>query len=413
MLLFVIFMACVGGYIIAVTRAYRAQKLADQSNQASLEQAVALDPYNADYHDLLCRIRISLFQNASMAIGECEEASELNAYSSTIWLDLAQAYYLTGNKDQVNAAVHKALAVDPTTPNTIWSAANFLLVHGDNTEALQHFSIVLQKEPSLAPATLNVCWRSLHDVNQITNILPPNPSVYLEFIRLLHSTNEFESADQVWSSLMQLRNNLDYRSSLFYVDDLLHAHRVAQATAAWKQLNKLSAPLQAYAQPGNIVTDGSFSQEILNSGFDWRYNPNSQVVVALDTSEFHSGGRSLRLAYSGAGGDAGIFQYIAVQPRSRYLLSAWVKSDDLTTANGPQLVLADAYNHDFLAGAQETVGTTSWHRVETEITTKSEASLLMLSILRRPAETGIRGTFWVDDIRLQQLPSTSKDNGHE
>ena len=404
--LFVLCAASVGSYIAVVTGAYRAQKLADRSDQASLERAVALDPYNAGYHDLSCRNRMYLLQQARMAVEECEKASELNPYSSTIWLDLAQAYYLIGSKEQSSTAIYKALAADPTTPNTIWSVANFLLARGDTAEALRHFSLLLQKEPSLTSATLSVCWRSVHDVNQIIDILPPNPSAYLEFIRLLHSAEDFESASQVWSSLMQLENNIDYQSYLFYIDDLLQIHRVELAAKAWSQLKERSAQLRDYVRPGDLVTDGSFSREILNSGFDWRYNPKSQVVVVLDTAELHSGSRSLRLVYSGDGGDAGIFQYIAVQPRSKYLLSAWVRSDDLTTANGPALALIDAYSHNFLAGTQETVGTTAWHRVETEVTTGSEVQLLMLSISRSPQQTSIRGTFWVDDVRLQPLPST-------
>jgi Tfp pilus assembly protein PilF len=401
----------VGGYIVAVTDVYRAQELATHSGRASIERAISLDSRNADYHDRLCRGMMYMFQEASNAVEECRKASQLNPYSSAIWLDLAQAYYLTENKDRNDAAIHTALAVDPTTPNTIWSVANFLLVRGNTSEAMKLFTIVLQKEPSLAPATLNACWRGLHDVNQIEKILPSNPSAYLEFIRLLHSTGNFEEANQVWSALMNLKDEIDYRNSLFYVDDLLQAHRVAQAVSAWKQLRERSAVLRAYAQPGNLITDGSFTQEILNSGFDWRYNPNSQIVVALDPAEFHSVGRSLRISYNGSGNDAGIFQYITVQPQSQYLLTAWVKSDDLTAANGPVLALVDAYSREAFAATQETVGTTTWHQIETGFKTGPEAQLLILSIVRHPGETSIHGNFWVDDIQLKPLTLSSASDG--
>ena len=412
-LLFVLCLVGIGDYIAAVTNGYRAQEFATHSDQASIRRAIALDSQDADYHDLLCRGMIFEFQEASRAVEECRKASELNPYSSVIWLDLAQAYYLIGNKELNSAAIHMALAVDPTTPNTIWSVANFLLAHGNTSEALKQFSLVLQREPSLAPATLNVCWRTLHDVNRIQTILPSNPSEYLEFIRILHSAGQFEQASHVWSSLMQLRNDIDYRRSLFYVDDLLQARRAAQAVEAWKQLSKRSAALRAYAKPGSLIMDGSFAHEILNSGFDWRYNPNSQTVVALDTSDFYSGSRSLKLSYSGAGDDAGIFQYIAVQPKSPYLLSAWVKSDDLTTANGPALVLVDAYSHDPLGSTQETIGTTAWHHIETTLKTGSETQLLLLSIVRHPGTTSIYGNFWIDDIQLKPLSSSSASDSHE
>ena len=412
-LLLVLCLVGVGGYIVAVTNVYRAQEFATHPDQISIKRAIALDPQNADYHDRLCRGMMFVFQEASSAVEECRKASELNPHSSAIWLDLAQAYYLIGSEELNSAAVHTALAVDPTTPNTIWSVANFLLAHGNTSEALKQFSLVLQREPSLAPATLSVCWQTLRDVNQIQRILPPDPSEYLEFIQFLHSAGQFEPANHVWLSLMQLGNDIDYRKSLFYVDDLLLAHRAAQAAEAWNQLSKRSAALRAYAQPGNLIMDGSFTHEVLNSGFDWRYNPNSQIVVALDTSDFYSGGRSLRLSYSGAGDDAGIFQYIAVQPESPYLLSAWVKSDNLTTANGPSLTLVDAYNRDALGATQKTIGTTSWHRIEAKLKTGPETQLLLLSIVRHPGTTSIHGNFWVDDIQLKPLASDSASNRHE
>jgi hypothetical protein len=120
----------------------------------------------------------------------------------------------------------------------------------------------------------------------------------------------------------------------------------------------------------------------------------------LDKAEFHSPDRSLKLVYRGSDSDAGIFQYIAVQPGTRYRLSAWVKSEDLETANGPALTVLDGYNNDVYGFTEETIGTTSWHLVETELKTGPEARLLILAVLRRPGETRIQGKFWIDDIKL-------------
>jgi redox-regulated HSP33 family molecular chaperone len=146
--------------------------------------------------------------------------------------------------------------------------------------------------------------------------------------------------------------------------------------------------------------DGSFTQEILNSGFDWRYTPRPQIAVTLDQTEFHSANRSLRLVYNENGSDAGIFQYIAAQPNTRYRLSAWVRSEDLKTANGPMLAILDGHSNEIYGSTEETTGTTAWHRVETELQTGPQTELLILTVLRHPGETRIQGEFWVDDIEL-------------
>lgn len=387
---------------------YRAQRFADCSNQSCIEKAVALAPRDAIYHDLLCRSMVFVSQQPEKAVAECGKASNLNPYDSSIWLDLAQAYYSAGDSKQADAAIHKAITVDPTTPDTAWNAANFFLVQGNISEAMNQFAMVLREEPSLTPAALNICWQSLHDINRIQSILPPNPVVYLDFIRLLLSTGETTSATQVWSSLMQLKPDFDFHLGLFYIDSLLHSHSVVQASDAWKQLTARSKALQAYYQPGNLIADPSFMQEVLDSGFDWRYASRPQINVTLDKAEFHSSDRSLRLEFSGTGSDVGIFQYVAVHPDMRYRLSAWIKSDRLETANGPMLALIDAYDNGLYAATEETTGTTPWHRIETQVQTGPESKLLILTILRRPSETRIQGRYWIDDIKLEAISPVSE-----
>lgn len=404
----ILFALCVAGvvaYTWFVVEAYRAQRLADHSDASSIRKAVALAPRDAGYHDLLCRSMIYVSQEPEQAVDECKKASELNPHSSSIWLDLAQAYYSVGNRQLNNIAIHKALAVDPTTPDTAWSAANFFLLQGNTREAIKQFAMILREEPSLAPAALNICWQSLHDVNRIQSILPPNPEVYLDFIKLLLSTGELDAAHQIWLALMQLNAPFDYHQSLFYIDSLLQTRAVVEANDAWKQLASKSPALRAYSQPDNLVTDASFTQEILNSGFDWRYTPRPRIAVALDKAEFHTGDRSLRLAYNGSGSDAGVFQYIAAQPDTQYRLSAWVKSDSLETANGPMLAILDGYDNKIYSSTEETIGTTPWHRVEAQLQTGPQTKLLMLAILRQPGDTRIQGKFWIDDVQLKPLPA--------
>ena len=397
---------CIGGlatYDWFVIRLYRAQRFADRSDRVSIEKSAILEPRNATYHDLLCRSMIFVSQEPERAINECRKASELNPYSSSIWLDLAQAYLSTGNNRLNEDAIHKALLVDPTTPDTAWNAANFFLIQGDSSKALKQFAIVLREDPTLSTPVLNICWQSFHDINRIQSILPPNPEVHLDFIKLLLSTGDLEPARQIWAALIQLKTPFDYHQALFYIDNLLKTRSVDSANDAWKQLSSKSKVLQAYSRPGNLVMDGSFSQEILDSGFDWRYIPRPQIVVTLDSAEVHSGNRSLMLTYKQSGSDAGIFQYIAVKPNTRYRLSAWVKSEDLETANGPSLTLSDSYDNTIYGSTEETIGTTPWHRVETMLQTGPETKLLILAVLRRPGATRIQGKLWLDDIILEPL----------
>ena len=85
---------------------YRAQQLCNRSDLPSLTKAASLAPQDATYHDLICRSMIYTSQNPLQAVKECVEASQLDPYSSSIWLDLAQAYYSAGNVALIDADTH-------------------------------------------------------------------------------------------------------------------------------------------------------------------------------------------------------------------------------------------------------------------------------------------------------------------
>jgi hypothetical protein len=161
--------------------------------------------------------------------------------------------------------------------------------------------------------------------------------------------------------------------------------------------------MKSYVYPGNLVVNASFDRELLNAGFDWRYVPVRNVTIMLDSTQSHNGSESLLITYSGPSEDIGLSQYVPVAPGIAYTASAWVKSEELQTANGPRLSIADPYTNLEFGHSQETLGTSSWHRVTTEFTTGPDTHLVLLRFSRRPSETRVQGRFWVDSIHLSQI----------
>ena len=82
-------------------------------------------------------------------------------------------------------------------------------------------------------------------------------------------------------------------------------------------------------------------------------------------------------------------------------VSAWVKSEELVTANGPYLSVSDAYDHNTYATTKKTVGTTVWHRVEHEFQTGPVAKLVVIHFVHDPGSTLIHGRFWVEEVSLR------------
>lgn len=385
-------------------RSFQAARLASSLDVPSLRRSIALAPSDAVHQDLLCRYLLFDKQAAAAALPYCQRATELNAYNSAYWLDLALADYNTGAEREQQQAILKAVAVDPMTPDVAWTAASFFLTQNKIPEALDQFSVAMRGDPATVQPALDLCWRALHDARALQAILPPDPAAYLQFIRLLIANQQWDAAQQAWFAMLQLNRPLDYRQSLFYVDALLQRHDAAHANEVWGQLVSRSPALARYVVDNDLVVDGGFEQPLLNAGFGWRYSPQTGSTIALDPDEHHNGGQSLSISYNGIAGDAGILQYVLVKPNTEYVLSAWTKSEQLDGANGPMISAGDAYDGKALAHTEETLGTTAWHRVEATFQTGPQTALVTIRTTRDPADTHLKGKLWIDDISLRPQP---------
>ena len=398
-----------GIYAWCALRVYQASRLSASRDRMSLQRAIQLQPRDASNYDLLGQYFLWEAQDSQAAAFQFQQAVRLNPYTSSYWLHLAQAENTLGADNEQTTAIRRAIAVDPTTPEVAWDAANVFLVEGRTDEALDQLAVVMRHDPDRAEAALDLSWRVSGDVESIQRRLPPDPAVYLKFIQLLVARQQGAAAAQVWSSMLQLNREFDPRSALFYVDGLLATRDVAGARNAWQQIADRSSRLQPYTTPDNLVVNASFEHEMLNAAFDWHYSARPGVTVTLDSSQTHRGGQSLLITYSGATEDAGIWQYVPVTPGASYVASAWVKTEDLQSANGPRLSLYDAYQDIEYGHSEEALGTTSWHRVEATFTAPHDVMLVRVRFSRKPGDTQIQGRFWIQDVRLSQAGSNSPE----
>jgi hypothetical protein len=154
------------------------------------------------------------------------------------------------------------------------------------------------------------------------------------------------------------------------------------------------------------MVNGNFSLDVLNGGFDWQYQKQGGVTLTYDPSDFHSGRRSMLIAFDGPGiDDAGIFQLVAVQPNTTYDFSAYYKSGELEGAGGPHLTVQDMYNQAIYYDSDEMKEAGFWKSLDGEFTTGADCKLVMVHVRRLPASSPIRGKLWIDDFHLVRKPS--------
>jgi tetratricopeptide (TPR) repeat protein len=389
-------------YVFIAGRLLVASFFGEKPELASLQRAARLDPWNADYRNHLGRYYALVARDPGTSIEPYRAAVQLDPHSARYWFDLASAYQVLGDVSNQTLALEHAIEADPTTPDVAWEAANFFLVQGDEVKALREFRVVLANEPTLADPAIQFCWRINPDVDELLrDVVPARSEAYIALLNLLMQKKETAATAKVWAALMATQQTFELRYVYGYIQYLFDHKDVEQARVVWQQ----AAPrfgLSAYVPSGrNLVVNGDFGLDVLNGGFDWQYQKQQSVTLTLDPSDFHGGHRSLLIAFDGpAVNDAGIRQFIAVQPDTLYDFSAYYKSGEFEGAGGPHLTIQDAYTQVVLYDSDELKEPGFWKSATGEFTTGADTKLLVLHVRRLPEGSPIRGKLWVDDFRL-------------
>ena len=389
-------------YIFLAGRLYVASVFGDKPELGSLQKAARLDPGDADYRNHLGRYYALVAHDPFAAIEPYRAAVQINPHSARFWFDLASAYQVLGDISNQSWALDQAIRADPTTPDVAWEAANFFLVQGDDQKALHEFRVVLENEPDLARLAMQFCWRINPDVDMLLrDVIPARAPAYLAFLNLLMTKQETAATAKVWAALMATPETFERQTVYDYLQYLLDHKDIDQARLVWQQ----AAPrfgLSSYLPTrNNLIVNGDFGLDVLNGGFDWRYQKQPSVTLTLDPSDFHSGRRSLLITFDGPGVvDAGIHQFIAVQPNTTYQFSAYYKNGEIEGAGGPHVTLQDVFTQAVLYDSDELKEEGFWKSLSGEFTTEDGSKLLVLHVRRLPAGSPIRGKLWVDDFKL-------------
>jgi tetratricopeptide (TPR) repeat protein len=391
-------------YSYRVLRLYLASRAANGSARVELERAVRLAPGNSEYHHRLGRYLALVAQDLTAGMSEFRAAVALNPHVAAYWLDLARGYQFLGDRQQQKQALERAVLADPRTPEVAWEAANFYLVQGDVARALRQFRVVVENDQERALSALRLSWRATGILEPIfDHVLPPKPEAHAQLLYLLLFEDKPDAAAEVWRRLVALQQPFDTRLALPYLQYSLDHRETDRARSVWEDLLNLDEKLQSYRRHDDLITNGSFEEDILNGGFDWRYTPVANLTVTIDSTEFRSGLRSLALAFDRQSGqDPGVFQLIAVEPSVEYELAAHVRARDLEGASGPRFAVSDPYDNYLYALTEEITGSTAWQRAAAEFRTRPDARLVLVRLVRVPRHTILRGTLWIDDVSLRK-----------
>lgn len=372
-------------------------------DQRHLQRAVRLQPGDAEYWNLLGRDYLFREMDAPAALVPLRRAVDLNPRVQQFWFDLATNYALLGDVQQQERALEQAVAANPRMPSVSWDAANFYLANGKTDQAWRHFRTVVTNDRDKREAAFSVCLRAGAGPDTIIdNVLPPgDPDAYLSLLSYFATRQQLDNANVVWARIRQLGMSWDVERSFSYIHLLLAYNEVDRAESVWRDLASVQPGFANYERGSNLLINGGFEQDILDAGFDWRFDPVPHVSVALDTSVVHGGLYSLSFEFDGNGtGNTGMYQILPVTPKARYLLTGFMKTESITGAVGPRFVIAEPGTSRVIATSEDSTGSVAWRQLGFEFTAPANAHQLSVTISNYPASGLMKGKLWVDDVEI-------------
>ena len=395
----------------------RVAQSAFQTNTVSIpdiQKALRHDPGNPD---LVHRLGLVYSynptdMNLSEAVKYLRAAVVLNPRRWDYWSDLGTACDFVGDTACSDEAFERARVLNPMSPALQWAVGNHYLLTNRQARAFPYFHNLLGLDPDYLEPTFGLCLRATRDPQAIYSAVVPqgeDASARFAFIMFLSSNADYESAMRIWGQMVSGPDRYPNISMVKpFLDFFIDHNQVQDASTVWNDLQHAGViPEGSNAQAANLLFNGSFERAPVNTGFDWRANDSPELVFDFSDPSAFKSAKCLRIDFVvGQNADYDLLnQVVRVNPNSRYLLTAYVRSNDLTSSSGPQLRVVEMGCGDCVARTSDpTLGNTSWHPIEVAFMTQPQTQAVRVSFWRPQDQTSnrdITGTVWLDDVTLR------------
>lgn len=377
-----------------------------EASLPAADRAIALAPSSSESHRVRAAVLYHLKQVPDAA-RELELAVSLRPRHDYLWLELAIIRDELGDSAGALAAFNESVRRAPHYAYPRWQRGNFLLRLGRFDEAFADLRYAAASNPDLIPSLIDLAWGISKRDTQVTVQLAQITTskmraAFAGFLarkgRAKEAREQFELADAV--------SELTRRE---LVRHLISANAFKEAFEVWQNKGNSEA---AERRPAAIY-DGGFEGPLTfdEFGFGWRVSRASQSVrLAADSSQFHSGSKSLLIEFLGdSSPDSSLVsQLILVEPSRRYRLNFAARTQDVVTGGLPLAIVSDAAGDIKRLGESAPLrqDTTNWQVSSFDFRTEFGTNAVTLSIQRKNCSTSpcpIFGSIWMDSFSIEEL----------
>jgi tetratricopeptide (TPR) repeat protein len=405
--------------------AWKAFRVAGATSQlesfstSNIQKALQRDPANSD---LMHRLgMVYSFDptdiNSSESVRYLRQTVALNPHRWAYWSDLGSACDNAGDTACADDAYERASGLNPMTPALQWAVGNHYLLTSRPERAFPHFRRLLILDPEYLENTFRLCLRATRDPEAIyAQVVPPgkDAAARFAFLMFLSTSADYENAMKIWQ---QMITGPDRSPNLMlvkpFLDLLIEHNQIEDAGKVWSDLETAGVvPAPVNSPSANLLYNGGFEGQPFNTGFDWRISDSPDLGVDLSEPSAHQGGKSLRVDFVlGRNAEYEIVdQVVRIKPNTRYQLTAYMRSDNITSNSGPRLREVEMGCADCTSRtSDQTVGTTGWHQVDVEFITQPQTQAVKIALWRpmdRVSSRDITGTVWLDNVTLRAIDAS-------
>ncbi len=369
-----------------------------------LLRAIKHDPQNPSYHYGmgLYYSNDPIAKKSSLALNRFVTAISLNPLNSTYWSELFSLYEGMGESAASELALKRAVALSPADLKTRWKMVNLKLRRGESDRAILLLKSLVADHPGQTVRVFNSLYSiSGSDVGRVfKEELPGELELGRQYLRYLMRINDSRAVSSMWK-MFDAKLGEDSKIRLGYIDYLLSRDEFSGAWQEWASYKGVDR------DSGEVFWNGGFEDVLAGGGFGWRITRVAGVDTGLDNTVSHTGKSSLKVAFKGKSNISfkHISHIVALEPGATYSLSAYVKSDALTTDSGVYLEFSGIKGCGFLKQTEPVTGSNDWKEFVVEVTTPQGCGAGEVRVRRqrsRKLDNLISGRVWIDDVTLKR-----------
>ena len=318
-----------------------------------------------------------------------------------------------GDLDAAEKSLTESVRLNPNSGEYRWRLANLQLRQGEVESAVTQIGKALELDPALRPAALALLAKTGAELSTIESVWPDDRASRLALLRALSTSRSaseppIESLDRQWSRLAADSEVPSVAESRPFLNHLVARGETELARRRWVDVHELNGEVDdVFASEANLVWNGGFEQVLSGGPLGWqiRSSPGAEVerVVRSDDDTGHV----VRVEFDGSENlsFAGLRQVAVVPGGSRYELSYRVRSDRVSTDQGPLVELLPGNGGPALYSGPMILGTSEWRDESAEVEVPVGVETVQLRLRRsksRQIDSRIAGTVWIDDVELRR-----------